>query len=160
MTQLNVAVSAMINAPAQVVYIILSDYRHHHPHILPKDYFTGLEVEEGGQGEGTVFKSGMKIMGQAQPFRMRVTEPEPGRVLAETDLSNGLVTTFTVNPNGPERAEVTFATVWQPASGFRGWVERLTAPMFLKRVYRRELQILDAYARQTRNKLNEEKRSI
>lgn len=148
MTQLNVAVSAMIDAPAQTVYAILSDYRNHHPHILPKDYFTGLEIEEGGQGAGTVFKSGMKIMGKAQPFRMRVTEPEPGRVLAETDLSKELVTTFTVDPNGPNQAEVTFATVWQPASGLMGWVERLTAPMFLRRIYRQELQILNEYARQ------------
>ena len=70
MSSVNVAVSAIVNAPATVVYSILADYRNHHPNILPKAYFTGLEVEEGGTGEGTVFRSGMQVMGQAQSFRM------------------------------------------------------------------------------------------
>ena len=145
MSQVNIAVSATINAPATQVYPVLADYRNHHPHILPKAYFTGLEVEEGGLGEGTIFKSGMKVMGKEQSFRMRVTEPEPGRVMAETDLDNGLVTKFIVEPRNNGQADVTFDTTFQASPGIKGWLERLTAPIFLRRVYRVELQQLDDY---------------
>ena len=148
MSQVNVAVSATINAPASKVYPILADYRNHHPNILPKAYFTGLEVEEGGIGEGTLFRAGMKVMGQTQHFRMRVTEPEPGRVMAETDLDNGLVTKFIVEPRGNDQSEVTFDTTFQASPGLKGWLERLTAPSFLRRVYRVELQQLNEYVQQ------------
>ncbi len=145
MTTVNVAVSKTINAPAATIYAILADYRTHHPHILPKAYFTGLEVEEGGFGEGTVFRSGLKIMGREQRFRMRVTEPEPGRVLAETDVATGLVTKFIVEDQGERQADVTFETTIQPQPGLQGWLERLFVPGFLRRVYRVELQQLDDY---------------
>jgi hypothetical protein len=143
----NVAVSATINAPASEVYPILADYRNHHPHILPKAYFTGLEVEEGGIGAGTVFQASLKMMGQDQIFRMRVTEPEPGRVIAETDLDTGLVTKFIVEPRGRDQSEVTIATTFRPRPGLKGWLERLVVPGYLRRVYRVELQQLDEYVR-------------
>jgi hypothetical protein len=147
MSQVNVAVSATINAPTTEVYPILADYRNHHPHILPKAYFTGLEVEEGGTGAGTVFQAGLKMMGQEQRFRMRVTEPEPGRVIAETDLDTDLVTRFIVEPRGQDQSEVTIATTFQPRAGLKGWLERLVLPGYLRRVYRVELQQLDEYVR-------------
>jgi ribosome-associated toxin RatA of RatAB toxin-antitoxin module len=148
MSQVNVAVSATINVSAKEVYSILADYRNHHPHILPQAYFTELEVEEGGTGEGTVFRAALQVMGQTQRFRMRVTEPEPGRVLAESDLDNPLETRFIVEPKGDDRSEVTIATTFQPSPGLRGWLERLATPGLLRRVYRAELQQLDEYARQ------------
>ena len=150
MPQVHVAVSATINAPAAEVYSILADYRNHHPHILPKAYFTGLEVEEGGTGEGTVFRAGLKMMGQEQSFRMRVTEPEPGRVLAETDLDTDLVTKFIVEPRGNDQSEVTFDTTFQPRPGLKGWLERLIVPGYLRRVYRVELQQLDEYIQKSK----------
>lgn len=149
MSQVNVAVSTTIGAPATAVYPILADYRNHHPHILPKAYFTGLEIEEGGSGAGTVFRASLKMMGQAQSFRMRVTEPEPGRVIAETDLDTGLVTKFMVEPRGKDQAEVTIATTFHPKAGLKGWLERLVVPSYLRRVYRAELQQLDEYIRRT-----------
>jgi len=150
MSTVNVSVSAIINAPATKVYPILADYRNHHPHILPKAYFTGLEVEEGGTGEGTVFRAGLKMMGQEQSFRMRVTEPEPGRVLAETDLDTDLVTKFIVEPRGNDQSEVTFDTTFQPRPGLKGWLERLIVPGYLRRVYRVELQQLDEYIQKSK----------
>lgn len=150
MTSVNVAVSATVNAPAGKVYPILADYRNHHPHILPKAYFTGLEVEEGGIGEGTIFRSGLKLMGQEQSFRMRVTEPEPGRVLAETDLDTDLVTEFIVEDRGENQSKVTFSTTFQPKPGLKGWLERLFIPGYLRRVYKVELQQLNDYARRQR----------
>lgn len=90
----------------------------------------------------------MKVMGKVQSFRMRVTEPEPGRVLAETGLDNGLVTKFIVEPRGHDRSEVTFDTTFQASPGLKGWLERLAAPAILRRIYRVELRQLDEYARQ------------
>jgi len=150
MSVIKVAVAAMINAPADEVYAIIADYQNHHPHILPQAHFAGLEVEEGGHGAGTIFKAAILVMGQKQSFRMRVTEPEPGRVIAETDLDTELVTTFTVEPRGDEQSDVTIATTFEPKPGLRGLLERLTAPMFLRRIYRAELRQLDEYARRSR----------
>lgn len=144
MSPINVAVSKIINAPAGKVYPVLADYRNHHPHILP-NAFAGLEVEEGGYGEGTRFKAVLQVLGQKQSFRMQVTEPEPGHILAETDLATGLVTTFTVTPGDNGRSEVTIATTFQPDPGLKGWLERLVTPGFMRRIYRAELERLEQY---------------
>lgn len=42
-----VSVERDIAAPADRVYRIIADYRHHHPHILPPG-ITDLVVEDGG----------------------------------------------------------------------------------------------------------------
>ena len=145
MSVLKIAVSATVNGSAEKVYTVLADYVNHHPHILPPAYFTELEVEEGGTGAGTVFRAGFKMLGQEQSMRMRVTEPEPGRVLVETDLDSGLVTKFIVEPRGENQSEVTFDTTMKRSPGIQGWIERLIVPGYLRRVYRVELQQLDEY---------------
>lgn len=144
MSELNVTVSAMINGSAEKVYTVLADYVNHHPNILPPA-FTRLEVEEGGIGEGTVWLGGFKMLGQERPMRMRVTEPEPGRVLVETDLDTGLVTKFIVEAHGENQSNVTFDTTMNPGSGIQGWMARLIVPANLRRVFREELQLLDEY---------------
>ena len=144
--QLTVSVTHEIGAPAQDVYAILADYRTHHPHILPPATFKSLVVEEGGVGAGTVFAAELSAFGRRQHFRMRVSEPEPGRVLAESDLARDLVTTFTVTPVDARRCTVTITTQWTPAGGIAGWIEGLTTPAFLRRVYHEELAQLNGYA--------------
>jgi hypothetical protein len=144
MSELKITVSATVNGSAEKVYTVLADYHNHHPHILPPA-FTQLEVEEGGIGEGTVWRAGFKTLGQERPMRMHVTEPEPGRVLVETDLDTGLVTKFIVEPRDENRSEVTFDTTMNPGSGVQGWIARLILPGYLRRVYREELQLLDEY---------------
>ena len=141
-----VTVSATIAAPAATVYAILADYHTHHPQILPSAHFTSVKVEEGGMGAGTVFSATMNVMGNKSAFRMRVDEPEPGRVLRETDLATGLITTFTVEPKGPAQAEVTIRTTWQPKPGLAGQLEQFMTSFFMRRIYREELKQLDAYA--------------
>jgi hypothetical protein len=150
MPQLYVAVSGIVDSPAGEVYTILADYRHHHPHILPKPYFPKLEIEEGGYGTGTVMQVHTQAFGNRRVYHMRVSEPEPGRVLAETDMETGLETTFTVTPVENQQSEVTIATRWQSQPGINGLIERLVVPFFMKRIYRQELQQLAEYAR--RNK--------
>src|SRR5215218_6442166 len=119
-----VRASARVNAPAAVVYGIISDYRNGHPHILPKPYFEWLEVEQGGRGEGTVIRFQMRVLGQSRVMRAVVTEPEPGRVLVETDTGgSGPVTTFTVEPE-ESGSRVTFSTELTSAGGPVGLLER------------------------------------
>ncbi len=43
-----VSTAAVIKAPAEQVYAILVGYRDGHPRILPKQYFSSLEIERGG----------------------------------------------------------------------------------------------------------------
>lgn len=142
-----VTASALAEAPAETVYAILADYRDGHPHILPRKYFTGLSVERGGFGDGTVIRFGMRAFGKTREARAAVTEPEPGRVLVETALDRGgPVTTFVVEPEG-RCARVTFRTEMTSRRGLLGAVERFVASRFLKRVYALELAQLGDFAR-------------
>ncbi len=145
--RITVAVTGEVQAPAEKVYAILADYRQHHPHILPGAYFTDLTVEEGGLGAGTIFQAEMNVFGSRRTFRMCVAEPEPGRVLTETDLETDLLTTFTVTPVEANHCRVTIATEWQQPPGFGGWLQGLTMPAFMRRIYQAELHQLDEYAR-------------
>ena len=140
-----VKVSSRVNAPSDVVYDLIADYRNGHPHILPKQYFEWLEVERGGRGEGTVIRFQMRVLGQTRVLRAVVTEPEPGRVLVETDTSGGPVTTFTVEPE-EYGSRVTFSTVLTSGGGLLGVVERFVLRRVLRRVYVRELEQLNRVA--------------
>jgi hypothetical protein len=148
MSNIIVTVSREVAAPAAIVYNILADYNHHHPNILPPNAFAGLEIEEGGIGAGTEILVHFNVMGIKQQRRLLVTEPEPGVVLAETDVDTDLITTFTVQPIGAAQSKVTIESVWQPEPGLQGLVDRLTTPFFMRRIYREELDMLNAYAQQ------------
>lgn len=145
MGEIRVTAEAPVGAPSDLVYRLIADYHQHHPVFLPPA-FADLKVEEGGMGAGTVFSFTMKAMGRTIPGRMRVSEPEPGRVLVESDTASGLTTTFTVEPRG-STSLVRFDTRWQPKPGLAGVIERLFAPRFLRGVYADELGRLDRYAR-------------
>jgi hypothetical protein len=145
MPTVRVATEALIRAPADRVYAILSDYGDRHPAILPPE-FSDYAVEEGGSGAGTVIRFRLTLGGRPREARMRVDEPEPGRVLRETDLASGAATTFTVTPEG-DGSRVRIETVWT-TPGLRGWIERLVAPRVLRRLYLEELRRLDLSARE------------
>ena len=141
------SVAAEIEAPAPIIYRIISDYREGHPRILPRPPFTALEVEQGGTGAGTVIRVGMRVLGREQSFRATVTEPEPGRVLVETN-DTGYVTTFTVEPLPSERrARVTIATELRGRRGLLASLEGRLAARLLRPVYVRELELLAEAAR-------------
>jgi hypothetical protein len=137
--------SSLIAAPPRLVYDIIADYRDGHPRILPRPPFVSLDVEQGGRGEGTVIRVGMRVLGRTSSFRAVVTEPEPGRMLVETN-DNGMTTTFTVEPRDEGRhAFVTFTTELT-RGGLQGALERLLVPRLMLPVYRRELAQLAALA--------------
>lgn len=131
--------SRRFHAPVDDIYNIIADYRHGHPHILPKPYFLSLDVEEGGFGAGTIVRFEMRLLGQTQRFRALITEPEPGRVLVETDTKSGIPTTFTVEPAGHDRqTRVTISTELKGRNAVEGFI----AKAILQKVYRQELELL------------------
>ena len=75
-----------------------------------------------------------------------VAEPEPGRVLTESDTGSSAVTTFTVSPRGGASI-VQISTAWDGAGGIGGVFELMFAPRVLRAIYADELERLDAYAR-------------
>lgn len=137
MPPISVSASATIRAPASLLYEIIADYVVGHPSILPPEYFGRLEVLAGGRGAGTRIRFEMKAFGGTNVGIADVTEPIPGRELRET-LSDGIVTTFLVEPVDPAGARVTIATAYRK-DGLRGWLEKLLAPRFLRQVYSAEL---------------------
>ena len=143
--QITAAAERTIDAPAEHLYRLISDFRQHHPNFLPSQ-FSDFEIETGGMGAGTVHRFRMTLGGRTTGYRVRVGEPEPGRMLIESDASRRMVTTFTVDPLPSGRALVRIHTRWY-TDGFAGLVERLVAPRLLARVYRDELRLLDRYAR-------------
>ncbi|MGD9895121.1 MAG: SRPBCC family protein [Dehalococcoidia bacterium] len=149
MATISVKAQGRVAAPADRVYKILADYHQHHPHILPPA-FSDLKVEEGGVGAGTVFSIRMKAGGRSRAARMYVAEPQPGRVLTESEPQTSLLTTFTVVPDG-DTSRVQIATTWQSTKGIGGLFERLFAPRLLQRIYVQELENLDRYARHQRS---------
>jgi hypothetical protein len=137
MPTITISVSSTIHAPGALLYGIIADYRDGHPAILPPQYFGRLDVLAGGRGAGTRIRFEMKAFGRTNIGIAEISEPVPGRELRET-LSDGIVTTFLVEPTGPAEARVTFSTTYH-RNGVRGWLEKLVAPRYLRRVYTAEL---------------------
>lgn len=151
MARLRVEVPGEIPANAADVYNLLADYREGHPRILPPEHFRDLVVEEGGRGEGTVFRIVTVAGGVEKPYRMAVSEPEPGRVLAEQDMDSSLLTTFVVDPLGADRARLTIATEWDASRGLAGLFERFAYPPAMRSIYRKEIRRIADFLRERRS---------
>jgi hypothetical protein len=144
-----VSAERTVDAPAGAVYGYIADMRGHHPQFLPPA-FSDFQVESGGVGEGTITRFTLTAGSRTRQYRMKVAEPEPGRVLTESDTGSSAVTTFTVTPQGGQ-ARVRIATAWEGAGGIGGFFERLFAPGVMRGIYTDELERLDAYARAHRD---------
>jgi hypothetical protein len=145
MGTINVEQEGPVGAPADLTYRLIADDTHHQQ-FLPEG-FSDFEVVEGGVGAGTVHRFTVTAGGRAREYLMRVDEPQPGRVLTETDQNSSLVTTFTVTPAG-DTCLVHIQTQWKGAGGIGGFFERTFAPRVMRRMYADELAKLDSYARQ------------
>jgi hypothetical protein len=143
---LRVIETASVGAPPALVYRLIADMREHHANFLPPS-LKDLRVESGGYGAGTTYRVTGVFLGGERELHMRVDEPEPGRVLTESHLDSPLVTTWTIEPE-TDGSRVTIDTVWPPAGGLGGVLERLLAPRAMAKVYREELRLLDRYARE------------
>jgi len=128
-----------IQAPAEILYNIIADYRRMHWLILPKRYFLSLEVEQGGFGAGTIVNFAMRILGQTRSFHSLITEPEPGRLLVETDIKSGIATSFHIVPIEKEgQTRVTISTELKGRNFLEAWIAKL----ILQKIYRLELDLL------------------
>jgi len=146
MARIVVSADGMVDAPAETVYRYIADMREHHPRFLPPA-FSDFRVESGGVGAGTVLHYKVTAGGRTREFRTKVAEPEPGRVLTESDTNSSSVTTFTVSPQGAASL-VRISTSWDGAGGIGGVFERMFAPRVMRAIYADELKRLDAYARE------------
>jgi uncharacterized membrane protein len=135
-----------VNAPAGAVYGYIRDMNTH-PKFLPPA-FSDFHVESGGVGAGSVTRFKVTAGGRTREYHMTVDEPEPGRVLRESDENSSLITKFTVTPADGDSAQVQISTTWQGAGGIGGFFERTFAPRAMRAIYEDELQRLDTYARE------------
>jgi hypothetical protein len=145
MGTIHVAQEGQVGAPADLTYRLIADDTHHQ-RFLPAG-FSDFKTLEGGVGAGTLHSFKIDAGRRVREYRMRVAEPEPGRVLTETDEGSSLVTTFTVTPSG-ETCVVKIETQWTGAGGVGGFFERTFAPKVMARMYADELSRLDTYARE------------
>jgi uncharacterized protein YndB with AHSA1/START domain len=146
MAKLRVSAERSIAAAPETVYTSLADMEQHKWFLPPA--FSEFRVESGGFGAGTVTRFKVSAGGRSREYRMRVDEPQPGRVLTESDMNSSLVTTFTVTPEA-RGSRVRISTEWDGAGGVGGFFERLLAPRVMQRIYTDELDRLNDYARQT-----------
>ena len=139
MRQITAKAAAILDARPEDVYAIIADYQHGHPHILPKERLSDLQVEQGGYGAGTIIRFKVNTFGFVETAYQRVSEPEPGRVLVEQDIdsSRNATTTFTVTSvEQGQKAHVEITTTMNPSPGLQGFVERLLVPLIQPPVYR------------------------
>ena len=149
MARILISAERPVEAPAETVYGYIADMREHHPRFLPPA-FSDFRVESGGVGAGTVARYKMTAGGRTREYQMKVAEPEPGRVLTESDANSSAVTTFTVSPQAGASL-VQISTTWDGAHGIGGFFERMFAPRVMRAIYMDELNRLDAYARERRS---------
>jgi uncharacterized protein YndB with AHSA1/START domain len=148
MGKIVVCAERVVDAPADAVYRYIADMRDHHPRFLPPA-FSDFRVESGGVGAGTITRFTVTAGGRTREYRMKVDEPEPGRVLTESDTGSSMVTTTTVSPRDGDSL-VQIRTTWDGAGGIGGFFERTFAPRVMRAIYADELERLNAYAREQR----------
>jgi hypothetical protein len=140
MHAIHASAEASLAADAEFVYGILADYRHGHPAILPAKYFRNVVVDAGGTGAGTRLRFQMPTLLGWRDFSVEISEPEPGRVIEETQAA-GIVTRFTVDPVAGGHCRVRIETNYQRA-GIAGWIESRLAPPFQRKIFLEELLAL------------------
>jgi hypothetical protein len=150
MGQINAKAVDMLDARPEDVYATIADYHEGHPRILPRENLYDLQVEQGGQGAGTIIRFKARMLGVEQSFHQRVSEPEPGRVLVEQDIdtAQNVTTTFIVTPlEEGKKSQVEIRTTMNASPGLKGLIERLVIPIANPSIYRKELKLLEAVAR-------------
>ena len=146
MSRVTASAERTIDAPADKIYRYLADMQLH-TRFLPAPFYD-YKVEQGGVGAGSVVSFKIKFAGGVRELRMDVTEPQPGRTLVHTDSAgSGLVTTFTVTPQD-DHALVNITSSFDGETGVAGFVEGIIAPRRLHHIYAKELDRIDAYARE------------
>ena len=146
MTMFQMETTQIIDAPAEAIYAVLADYHVGHNAILPRPYFQEMTVLEGGHGAGTRLRIKMKILGKEYTFNQIVSEPEPGRIIKDTDIHTGEGAAFILDPIGDgQRTKVTILSEFIKETGFAGIMQRLITPPISRFVLKKELRNLAEY---------------
>ena len=145
MKPVKLRVNKVIHAPAEDVYHVIIDYHEGHQMILPRPPFTEMQVLKGGYGEGTELLTRLTPFGQEYTYHQRVSEPEPGRVIRETDIHTGQWSQFTVDPIDHHSCRVTIETEMPVKAGVMGFFEWMGFPLTVPLLFRRQLNNLAAY---------------
>jgi len=133
----------LIDAPAEVIYHLIADYRvHHRPEGFLPPAFSDQEILRGGVGEGTELRYTLTAGNRPRVVTSVISEPEPGRRLVET--APGIETTVIVEP-AAGGSRVRFDTVLEE-SGVQGLLTRLFAARLIAPIYEDELDRLEALA--------------
>jgi hypothetical protein len=82
--RLSIVLESTVDAPMERVWMLLRDYAHARPRILP-EHFGDYVVHEGGVAAGTVIGHGLRIGRRRGAHMVSVEEPTPGRQLRERD---------------------------------------------------------------------------
>ena len=89
----------------------------------------------------------MTLLGRTSTCHSLITEPEPGRVMVETETISKTVTTFTVDPGAVSgRSRVTIACAFQGRYGIFGVIERWVVTRLMTPVLAEEIRLLEEYA--------------
>ncbi len=147
MSSIRVEYGQVIDADPEAIYNVLADYRVGHRAILPPQ-FTGLTVEQGGYGAGTLVLTTLRVFGRDYTFHQAVTEPEPGRLLVETEVNTGQWSSFTLEPlNGGTQTRVTIKSEFPVQNALMAFLMGLGQKPMTIRMYKEELNNLAEYVR-------------
>ncbi len=142
MAHIQVKSEREVNASPESIYAVLSDYKKQRPQILTPN-FLNYHVEAGGQGKGTVVRYRLHAANREREYRLNVDEPVKGKIITERDTNSSLVNTWTISPlNGGTRSQVSVISEWEGGKGVKGFFERTFAPLGLKSIYGKILQML------------------
>ncbi len=145
MRQGRVEVSAVIEARPEEIYAVVADYRHGHPQIVPQEYLRDLEVEAGGYGAGTIIRFRARAFGIERPARSIISEPEPGRVLMETEMISHIVTTYTLTPQSEGKTMLQIASQWQSSRNPFVALQQAFYPKLMRSMDAKELELIAAF---------------
>ncbi len=140
MARVSAKATRRLSAAPERVLNFLRDYQEARPRILTEHY-SAYQVEEGGEGAGTVVAFHFAAGGRERDYRLRVDEA--AGALHERDELSSFVSTWTVEPTAGG-STVTLEGSWQGAGGIGGFFERTFAPMGLRRIYGTVLERLEA----------------
>ena len=145
---IKVQASHEIDARPEAIYSVIADYNVGHQAILPRPTFESMIVEEGGYGAGTLIRLRVRAFGKVFHYLQRVSEPEPGRVIQETEINTGQLTKFILEPlNNGTRTRVTIYSEFPAQSKALVAIERIMHRFVSKRLFMVELRQLEAYVK-------------
>ncbi len=144
MSKIEVKNERVVNAQPAKVYDVIKDYKEKRPLFLTPN-FLDYQVEQGGNGDGTVVRYRLHAARRERPYHIQVNEAVKGQVIQERDTNSSLVTTWTVSPlESGQQSRVSVATEWEGGQGVGGFFERTFAPLGLHRIYDQMLDQLTA----------------